>query len=582
MKKIILISFILSIVYNTVYAQPNWISLSSGTFENLKDVFFLDVNTGWVVGNAGKVLKTTNYGQTWTTSVFPMSTTNNCVFFIDANTGFIGNANGNVYKSTDGGSTWIPYPTGSSAEVTSIFFTSENSGYIGNSSGQIRYTSDCGLTWNYLYTVTGRVHKITFLDAFRGWVADNYGYIFRTTNAGANFSYTRVSTNPVYGVNFISSTIGYAVSDSEIIYKSSNGGINWILQHSSSSRPLRLNKIAVLHPDIAFAVGNNGDILYTVNGGNVWDDQTPTSNNLNGIYFVPNTNYGYCVGDLGTILRSFTSPGSGGCAGSSTIQATYPFSSYYDDARTDMLFTGNEISLAIGMSAGYIKSIAFYFASNSSQVLNGFKIKMQNTTLSALTQFTSTGWNIVFDGTYYVPGTGLRPINLQNPFFWTGGNLLIEICFNNSTFTTNSNVYSTSKPNMTFHNKVDLPTGDGCVDIVTGSVQAYRPNICFFTTIVSGEGITQNYLPDKFKLHQNYPNPFNPVTKIQYDLPNKSFVRISIFDVTGKLIETLLNETKQEGSYIIEFNASSLPSGVYFYKLETEIYSEVKKMVLIK
>ncbi len=252
------------------------------------------------------------------------------------------------------------------------------------------------------------------------------------------------------------------------------------------------------------------------------------------------------------------------------------------DARTDMLFVRNEIALATGMNAGYIKSIGFYFATFSNQVLNNFKIKMQNTSLTALTQFTSSGWLNVYDSSYSVPGTGLHAINLQVPFFWNGNNLLIEICYNNSSFTANSNVYSTSSPNMTFYNRADLLTGDGCVNITTGNVQTYRPNVCFYTTVISGLGNSQNNTPNNFTLYQNYPNPFNPVTKIQYDLPKKSYVTLSIYDVLGKLACTLVNETKDAGSYLIEYNASALPSGVYFYKIKAGEFSEVKKMILLK
>ncbi len=89
-------------------------------------------------------------------------------------------------------------------------------------------------------------------------------------------------------------------------------------------------------------------------------------------------------------------------------------------------------------------------------------------------------------------------------------------------------------------------------------------------------------VPTKFSLSQNYPNPFNPLTKIRYTLPKNIFVKLKIFDILGKEIETLVNEKQSPGTYEATFDASKYPSGVYFYKLETENYSETKKMVLIK
>lgn len=85
-----------------------------------------------------------------------------------------------------------------------------------------------------------------------------------------------------------------------------------------------------------------------------------------------------------------------------------------------------------------------------------------------------------------------------------------------------------------------------------------------------------------FKLEQNYPNPFNPTTSINYSVPEKSFISISIYNLLGQKVKTLINEEKQAGSYSIEFNAENLPSGVYLYKLNTDKFSEIKKMILLK
>jgi hypothetical protein len=85
-----------------------------------------------------------------------------------------------------------------------------------------------------------------------------------------------------------------------------------------------------------------------------------------------------------------------------------------------------------------------------------------------------------------------------------------------------------------------------------------------------------------FELHQNYPNPFNPATSIKFDLPKSSFVNLSVYDVSGKLVGVILNEQKSQGSYSVQFNASYLSSGTYFYKITTGDFSSVKRMMLIK
>jgi hypothetical protein len=97
-------------------------------------------------------------------------------------------------------------------------------------------------------------------------------------------------------------------------------------------------------------------------------------------------------------------------------------------------------------------------------------------------------------------------------------------------------------------------------------------------------GINQisNQVPDGFSLSQNYPNPFNPVTKIKFNVAKESAVNITVFDVLGRHISTLVNEKLRGGSYETEWSAVNIPGGVYFYKIETDDYTETKKMMLVK
>lgn len=85
-----------------------------------------------------------------------------------------------------------------------------------------------------------------------------------------------------------------------------------------------------------------------------------------------------------------------------------------------------------------------------------------------------------------------------------------------------------------------------------------------------------------YDLGQNYPNPFNPITKINYSIPKSSNVKINIFDILGQKVESLVNEKQDAGTYSVEFDASNLSSGVYYYKIEAGEYTSVKKMTLVK
>ena len=88
--------------------------------------------------------------------------------------------------------------------------------------------------------------------------------------------------------------------------------------------------------------------------------------------------------------------------------------------------------------------------------------------------------------------------------------------------------------------------------------------------------------PNGFNLEQNYPNPFNPSTTIRFNLPEASIVRLTIFNILGQEIRTLVNEFKESGVNTINFDASELNSGIYFYQIISGKNSEIKKMILLR
>ncbi len=112
-------------------------------------------------------------------------------------------------------------------------------------------------------------------------------------------------------------------------------------------------------------------------------------------------------------------------------------------------------------------------------------------------------------------------------------------------------------------------------------------NNCDFITVkltgsLTGVNGTNNEIPDGFNLSQNYPNPFNPSTKISFSLPKASFVKMVVYDITGKEVEVLVNENMNAGSFEVDFNASKLTSGVYFYRITADGFTETNKMILTK
>jgi len=104
-------------------------------------------------------------------------------------------------------------------------------------------------------------------------------------------------------------------------------------------------------------------------------------------------------------------------------------------------------------------------------------------------------------------------------------------------------------------------------------------NINAFNSIGIGDPSAPS---DDYKLYQNYPNPFNPTTKISFKINKEGFVSLSVFNLVGQEVSSLVYENKKPGVYEVEFDAQDLPSGVYLYKLQINGYVSVKRMTLIR
>jgi plastocyanin len=137
----------------------------------------------------------------------------------------------------------------------------------------------------------------------------------------------------------------------------------------------------------------------------------------------------------------------------------------------------------------------------------------------------------------------------------------------------------------------DLPFGGGTVVLTQTGIHYY---VCVphasigmkgTITVNSATGVKtiSETIPDNFILMQNYPNPFNPSTAISFDLARTARVSLKVYNVLGQLVATLLDDVKQPGSYKVSFNAATLGSGMYFYRLLTDAgFSESRKMLVVK
>ena len=114
---------------------------------------------------------------------------------------------------------------------------------------------------------------------------------------------------------------------------------------------------------------------------------------------------------------------------------------------------------------------------------------------------------------------------------------------------------------------------DQVVSAYSNEDSAQTPNVT---------GVKNSFVPFTYNLEQNFPNPFNPTTKIMYQIANRGFVSLRVYNILGNKVATLVNEEKPAGIYIVEFDASSLPSGIYFYHLQTGSFISTKKLILMK
>ncbi|MCH8032515.1 MAG: T9SS type A sorting domain-containing protein [Bacteroidetes bacterium] len=182
--------------------------------------------------------------------------------------------------------------------------------------------------------------------------------------------------------------------------------------------------------------------------------------------------------------------------------------------------------------------------------------------------------------------------NLVNPLYWYSGDPETNIGWINNRPTDQRMLVHTGP----FSLEVDKPVtiivgytigqGDSPLNSVTVGKevsafvqQFYQSN--FDDNILPVED-EKNLIVDEFNLFQNYPNPFNPTTTINFTISDLRFTILKVYDILGTEITTLVNEEKPAGNYEVEFDASSLPSGVYFYQLKAGSSIETKKMILLK
>jgi len=511
----ILFLSLLIISINESSAQTGWMNQFSGTSQELRGAFFVNSQTGWVVGFGG------------------------------------------IRKTTNGGINWFPQNSGISYGLISVHFVNEYTGWAagGNQPSFISIiikTTNGGQSWftQYFSSVLGDVLEIFFIDSNTGWAvcAGNYGWAINTTNGGQNWTVqnTNISTN-LTSCFFLDQNTGWVVGDQGSISKTTNGGNNWMLQFCSTSE--NLEGIYMLNSNTGFVVGNGGYCFKTTNSGLNWIAKPTGSYGwLNSVYFIDN-NTGWIVGGAynGGNSEIFKTTDSGENWYSQTSPTTYWLA--------DVKFSNSNTGWAVGRHGVIINTI--------------------------------TGGDPLAIPILISPPNGSNNVPLTPTLFWnhissvTHYKVQVSRVSNFSVLTDSATVAINQYPvppgtltnTTTYFWRVNATNSTG-----TGPWS----EVWSFSTIPVGIKKISSLIPELYKLFQNYPNPFNPSTTIRFDIPKPAYVKIVVYDNLGRIVSELVNEKLDAGCYEVNWNPQNISSGIYFYRLETEEFSDVKKMLFIK
>ena len=386
-------------------------------------------------------------------------------------------------------------------------------------------------------------NSITFHTGY-GYTAGDSGYVSRSINQGLNWStipqFTTIKLNSIFAV---SASNVYVCGEQGIIYKTTNSGVLWASQ-TSFSPGINYHAIDFINATTGIIVGDNRRFAVTANGGANW---------ITGQLNVPiGANLHYRAVDM---LDSTTSY----IASTDTLIGNV-YSSYIHRSTNNGVSFTNVLTLNIGTSNPFVH-IQFVNQNTGFAITNrGYCVKTTNGGVS----WTYNIMNMLCESAYFVnavtgyacgPSGGLKKTtNGGVTWLWQNSPVTVTL------------------------------SGITCIDSVTGIAAGVDGTIVRTDNGGTYTGINQvgSTIPESYSLSQNYPNPFNPSTSITFDIPNASDVKLTLYNVLGSEVKVISKDYLASGKYNVSIDASDLPSGTYFYRLEAGSFTETKKMILIK
>ncbi|MEO8513538.1 MAG: YCF48-related protein [Ignavibacteria bacterium] len=392
--------------------------------------------------------------------------------------------------------------------------------------------------------------------------------------------FIQTSFNPAQSlqlVRFVDANTGYTSAplyngSNFNIHKTTNGGANWTDQNSGFTS-MRWMGIWCITADTVFMGGNFGRIIKTVNGGANWVllNTIDTVTQYWGIQFV-NSFTGFAVGSAGKILKT-TDRGATWFQSVTGIQNALS-NIHFRNETTGYVSGGSIIIKTTDAGASWLPQSAPYISFETIRDIsftddnNGIAVSDAGRVLK--TTNAGANWSLIPSGT----GESLFGI------FFTDANTAYA-CGNNGAIirTTNTGANWTSQTSPLTEILTDIwftNSTTGFISTWSGKILKTTNGGITFINNISSE------VPISFALEQNYPNPFNPVTHFGFRIADFGFVTLTIYDVSGKIVETLVNGELKAGTYEAEWDASNFSSGIYFYTLSSGNFKETRKMILIK
>lgn len=622
-------------VFATTDGGMNWVEQTlPTTYGNVQDIFFLDNQNGWIVGENGLVFRTSNGGSTWQDK----SITGGDVpsfYFVSFSSLTQGIALGRssyyygfaIAQTTDGGDNWLVQYSGlqnsmygadridnstvvtvgdqglvlkTSDEGKSWFFPmglpSENLaavdfydplwGMAAGESGSIIQTDDGGSTWTEIltgYSIPLRSIQILNQNAiYAGGSGEYYSMgpgILVSTDGGniwSNKARSIEQSFSIQGISFSISTYGMVAGD-YYVYGTADGGINWNLLRFNNNDYIQ--DVVCIDSLNAIAVGGRSGqalALRTTNGGTSWQTLVFGSySTLNRVCF-PDESTGYSIGYNGTMLKT-TNQG----------QSWTPVNTGTTNYFTDLEFKTSETGWICGGDNKIRKT------TDGGATWNVYQVSSSQYDETRFISFpnANTGYAVVSYGSIYKSTNGGVSWSPLGGYFYGAE----DIVFLNSTHgwvASYDGIMATTDGGSTWQTQFSSS--------YSGSLQRFSllpdsglwaggDNTCILK--YTGEvivGITEeqpDMLPEEFSLSQNYPNPFNPVTNIRFGLPGPTHVSIEIFNLLGQRVMTLLDENRPAGYHVITFDTNrqgGIASGMYFYRIQAGKFTDTKRMLLIK